>query len=330
MNSRGNGFAIHSEGGHWEHSCYCHGYTVGGIAVVVNIGGRSIQNDSRHMTRKMESCERNQDSGATENILEDHCYDETDANRRHYILRGNYSETSYRRRCLTAKYDAARLYFFLVFPLDGYGEIEVLGLDWPIGNWRHLSIGRQWQCGLSEQDRPLVTANLYDSSKASDVVCQNGMENDFVIRFEMTCDGGVRSRVGSVSSQPQISSGNGAEIFASNVGRRSARGICGKNGGDAVKNLDGRWNGVFVSSIQWPWSFELGCAEAGCESSCSVSFEMDSRIGCGYGFDSCVASTTTESRTPHGHGHDHDHDHDHDCGYDCPEPSWSWPRRSAP
>lgn len=176
-----------------------------------------------------------------------------------------------------------------------------------------------------------MTANLSDP-RANDVVCQKAMENEFVIRFEMTCDGGVRSRVGSVSSQPQISLGNGVEIFASNVGgcRRFGRGICGKNGGDAVKNLDGRWNGVFVSSIRWPWGFGLGCAEAGCESSCSVSYEMDSRIGCGHGFDSCVASTTTESRTPHGHGHGHDHDHDHDCGFDCHEPSWSWPRRSAP
>jgi hypothetical protein len=156
------------------------------------------------------------------------------------------------------------------------------------------------------------------------------METDSVIHFEMTCDGGVRSRVGSVSSQPQISSGNGVEMSALNGGgcRRFGREIYGKNGGDAVKNLDGRWNGVFVSSIRWPWSFELGCAEAGCGFSCSVSYEMNSRIGCGCGFDSCVASTTTESRTPHGHGHDHDHDHD--CGYDCPESSWSWPRKSAP
>lgn len=174
-----------------------------------------------------------------------------------------------------------------------------------------------------------MTANLYDS-RVNDVVCQKAMETDFVIRFEMTCDGGVRSRVGSVSSQPQISPGNGAEIFASNVGgyRRFEREICGKTGGDAVKNLDGRWNGVFFSSVRCPWSFELGCAEAGCGSSCNVSYETNSRIGCGYGFDFCVASTTTESRNPHGHGHDHGHDHG--CGYDCPESSWAWRLRSAP
>lgn len=154
-----------------------------------------------------------------------------------------------------------------------------------------------------------------------------------MIRFEMfrTCDGGVRSRVGCVSSQPQISPGNGVEIFASNSDgcRRIGRGICGKNGGDAVKNLDGRWNDVFVSSIRL-WSFGLGCAEVGCEPSCSVSYETGSRIGCGCGFDSCVASRMTESRTPHGHGHDHDHDHGCGCGYGCPESSWSWPPRSAP
>lgn len=179
-----------------------------------------------------------------------------------------------------------------------------------------------------------MTANPY-GSKANDGVCQQEMETDFVIRFEMlrTCDGGVRSRVGCVSSQPQISPGNGVEIFASNGGgcRRIGRGICGKNGGDAVKNLDGRWNGVFVSSIR-PWSFGLGCAAAGCESSCSVSYERGSRIGCDCGFDSCVASRMTESRIPHGHGHDHDHDHDHGCGcgYDCPESFWLWTRRSAP
>lgn len=94
-----------------------------------NIGDRSIQNDLRHMTKKMESYEKNQNSEETEKILGDHCYDEVDANRRRYILHDNCSETSYRRRCLTARYDAARGCLFLAFPLDGPGEIEALGLD---------------------------------------------------------------------------------------------------------------------------------------------------------------------------------------------------------
>lgn len=129
MNCRGSDSVIRFEGGHWKHSYHFHEYTGEGIAVVENIDDRSIQNGPRHMRKKTENCEKSQNSEETEKTLGGRCYDEIGANRQHYILHGNYFETSYRRRCLTARYDAARGYPFLVFPLDGPGENEAVDLD---------------------------------------------------------------------------------------------------------------------------------------------------------------------------------------------------------
>lgn len=288
-NLRGNGSVIHSEGGHWKDN-RCHREHTGEDIVVGGSIDDSSRNDPHRMTMETASCEKNPSSEETENILEGRCCGGIDANRWGCILLGNCSETSCRRQCRTAKCDAVQKSLCLDFDHDGRQEMQAFGLDWLVGSRRRFATGRQWQCGPSMLARPHVTANPYGLTMNVD--CWQVVATVSVMGFELlrVCAGGV-SRVGNVSCRLQILSESGREIVVSSGGglrRRLGKEICGKSDGDAVRGLDDRENGVFVSWIR-TWSLDLDRAVAGCAPSCNVSCVTSSETGCGCGFDFCVA-----------------------------------------
>lgn len=275
------------------------------------------------MTMERVSCEKNPSSEETENILEGHCCGGIDVNRWGCILLCNCSETSCRRQCRTAKCDAVRKILCLDFDHDGRQEKQVFGLDWLVGSRRRFATGRQWQCGPSMLARPHVTASLYGSRMNVD--CWQVVATVSVMGFELlrVCDGGV-SRVWNVSCRLQILLESGSEIVVSSGGglrRRLGKEICGKSDGDAVRGLDDRENGVFVSWIR-TWSLDLDRAVAGCVPSCSVSDVTSSETDCGFDFDFYVAWMRTVSRVPHGHDLGLDLGLAHGYGYGYSESSW--------